>query len=178
MCSKQNFVISLVSSLIEFNILHEDKTEFNMLTLREVNEAGHRITDIEINTDISNDLKLAKVSAKLNTNKNLILTYTLTDKDGMSVAEGEANVNDGDKITIADVKEPSLWSDEAPYLYYLSLEYGEEVIRLPIGLRKIEVKGRVVYINGKAVKLKGFNRPDSNPVTGHAVTMEDMLRDR
>ena len=136
-----------------------------------------RITDIEINTDISSDLKLAKVSAKLNTNKNLILTYTLTDKDGMSVAEGEANVNDGDKITIADVKEPSLWSDEDPYLYYLYLEYGEEVIRLPIGLRKIEVKGRVVYINGKAVKLKGVNRHDSNPVTGHAVTMEDMLRD-
>ncbi len=39
----------------EITVSLKDNTEFNMLTLREVNEAGHRITDIEISTLVNGE---------------------------------------------------------------------------------------------------------------------------
>ena len=136
-----------------------------------------RITDIEIKTEISNNLKLAKISACFKTNSPVKLSYTLENADGDLISYNEATVNDGDEIQIAEIKKPRLWSAEIPYLYFLYIECGSEIIRLPIGIRKIEIKKRVVYINGEKVKIKGVNRHDSHPITGHAVTAEDMIRD-
>lgn len=45
------------------------------------------------------------------------------------------------------------------------------------GFRDIEVRGPLVYINGKRVFFKGVNRHDSHPLYGRAVTVESMLQD-
>ncbi|HEX2924920.1 MAG TPA: glycoside hydrolase family 2 TIM barrel-domain containing protein [Ruminiclostridium sp.] len=36
---------------------------------------------------------------------------------------------------------------------------------------------KVIYLNGEKIKFRGVNRHDSNPVTGPAVSVEDMLKD-
>ncbi len=81
------------------------------------------------------------------------------------------------------LKQPRLWSAETPYLYHLVLKLknnkNEQVDKAEcyFGVRKIEVRGEVFYINGKAVKLKGVNRHEQHPRTGKHVSRNTMIRD-
>ena len=44
-------------------------------------------------------------------------------------------------------------------------------------MRKFEVRGKVVYVNGKKVKAKGVNRHDSHPQLGASTPLEHMIAD-
>lgn len=76
-------------------------------------------------------------------------------------------------------KSPKTWSAETPTLYtaILDLGNGSEILSHRVGFRKVEVKGRVFMVNGQPVKLKGANRHEMNPNTGHTVTEADMIED-
>lgn len=76
-----------------------------------------------------------------------------------------------------EIPDPILWNTEAPYLYTLVLETEHEVITDYIGLREIKIVGNTVYFNGKRLIFRGVNRHDSDPVTGFAVSQEQMLTD-
>jgi beta-galactosidase len=81
------------------------------------------------------------------------------------------------------IKRPKLWSAETPDLYHLTLKLRNERNELIdkaecyFGVRKIEVRGDIFYINGKAVKLKGVNRHEQHPRTGKHVSRATMIRD-
>lgn len=75
------------------------------------------------------------------------------------------------------IDNPILWNAEEPHLYTLVLETGDEVISKKIGLRKIEIKDKVVLLNGQNIKLRGTNRHDSSPVNGYSVTYDEMYQD-
>lgn len=81
------------------------------------------------------------------------------------------------------IKNVQKWSAETPYLYrlYLTLKdvkgVVKEVVPLRVGFKKIEIKGANLLVNGKRVFLKGVNRHEHNPKTGHALTKEDMRKD-
>lgn len=90
------------------------------------------------------------------------------------------------------IDSPRQWSSEMPYRYVLIAELinGKErimdVVSTYFGIREVEIKdtradddeygnaGRYFYLNGKAVKMKGVNRHEHNPSTGHAVTRDQM----
>jgi len=76
-----------------------------------------------------------------------------------------------------EVKEPKLWNAEKPVLYTLILKTENEVILQKIGIREIKVKNGVVYINNVAVKFKGVNRHDSDPVSGYTISREQAKKD-
>lgn len=82
-----------------------------------------------------------------------------------------------------NVPNPHKWSAETPTLYTsvvsLTKPSGEteELLSHRTGFRKVEIKGRVFMVNGKAVKLKGANRHEMSPETGHTVTEADMIQD-
>ncbi|TRX59173.1 DUF4981 domain-containing protein [Fulvivirga sp. M361] len=75
------------------------------------------------------------------------------------------------------------WHGESPYLYQLLLTLQDEkgnvleVIPQKVGFRKVEIKKGRLLVNGVAVLLKGVNRHEHDPETGHYVTREDMLAD-
>lgn len=77
----------------------------------------------------------------------------------------------------------SLWSAEQPNLYTLRIVQqdaagnDEMAFSTKVGLRKIEIKNSLLYINGQRVFLKGTNRHDTSPIHGKAVTVDEMLRD-
>ncbi|MDD4970346.1 MAG: glycoside hydrolase family 2 TIM barrel-domain containing protein [Paludibacter sp.] len=81
------------------------------------------------------------------------------------------------------IKQSRLWSAETPDLYHLVLKLKNnknEIVdkaECYFGVRKIEVRGDVFYINGKAVKLKGVNRHEQHPRTGRHVSQNTMIRD-
>jgi beta-galactosidase len=75
------------------------------------------------------------------------------------------------------------WSAETPYLYRLVLELlnasGKclEAVTSKVGFRTSEVKDGRLLVNGAAVLLKGVNRHEHDPATGHVITEESMRRD-
>jgi beta-galactosidase len=80
------------------------------------------------------------------------------------------------------VENPQKWTAETPRLYttVLTLSNGKnivETISSRTGFRKVEIKGRVLLVNGIPVKLKGVNRHENWPDVGHAVTEAQMIRD-
>ena len=94
--------------------------------------------------------------------------------------------------TLTDILSPLPWSAEAPHRYVLVAELKDKKGRLLdctstyFGLRTVEIRdteasddefglaGRYFYVNGKPVKLKGVNRHETNPTTGHAITRQQM----
>lgn len=136
-----------------------------------------RVSDVFIKAPLSDDLTRATVSAEIKTNEKASVFYKLIDAEGKTLSSGVETVDGEKNITIAKISSPNLWSDEIPYLYTLFIESGEEVIAFRVGIRKIEIRGAVVYINGEKVKVKGANRHDSHAHLGHATPYLHMERD-
>ena len=88
---------------------------------------------------------------------------------------GEA-ASQGEALSFA-LESPVLWNAEQPAQYTLLLSTGEEAISQKVGLRKIEVQDGVVLLNGTAIKFRGVNRHDSDPVTGYTISREQALKD-
>ena len=81
------------------------------------------------------------------------------------------------------VENPKLWNSEEPHLYTLLVFLKSEncgildIRRFDVGFRKVEIKDSQLFLNGKTILLRGVNRHESNPDTGHAVTVENMIED-
>ena len=80
------------------------------------------------------------------------------------------------------VAKPAKWTAETPVLYTTVLTLASddqttEILSTRTGFRKVEIKGRVFMVNGTPVKLKGANRHENWPETGHYVPEEKMIRD-
>lgn len=87
------------------------------------------------------------------------------------------------------------WSAEAPHRYTLVGELLDkkgrtvETFSTIVGFREIEIKntpadkdefglaGRYYYLNGQPIKMKGVNRHETNPETGHYITREQMEKE-
>ena len=52
-----------------------------------------------------------------------------------------------------------------------------EIESCKIGFRKIEIRSGQLLINGNPIYIKGVNRHEHDPITGHYVTEESMLKD-
>jgi beta-galactosidase len=95
-----------------------------------------------------------------------------------AVGEDESSVSLRWKIAA-----PRLWTAETPNLYTLLLELTDdrgqtlEAIRTDIGFRKVEVSGSQLLVNGRPITIRGVNRHETDPVTGHVVSRASMLRD-
>jgi beta-galactosidase len=81
------------------------------------------------------------------------------------------------------VPNPAKWSDEQPNLYtlLLTLKDGQgrvlQVERCRVGFRQVEIKNGQLCVNGRAVRIKGVNRHEHDPDTGHTVDEASMLAD-
>ncbi len=94
-----------------------------------------------------------------------------------------------------DISNPRLWSAEEPNRYVLVASLLDnkgkvvDVTSTYFGVRTVEIRdteakddefglaGRYFYVNDKPVKLKGVNRHENNPSTGHAITHEQMEKE-
>jgi beta-galactosidase len=81
------------------------------------------------------------------------------------------------------VKRPLLWSAELPHLYRLVVTLKDpagtavESTSLRVGFRSIEVRDRLLLINGRRVLIKGVNRHDHHDTRGKALDRETMRLD-
>ena len=153
-----------------------------------------RIEDYTVIANPIGDFKQAEIGVKVKTRN------PLENKGDFSLRvniTGESNHGDSinlvlserlstglnDEITLTSIIEnPVLWSAEKPYLYKgaLSLFDKEEEIErfnFNLGIKKVETKGEILYINGQPVKLKGVNRHDHHPRTGRYVDNATLEKD-
>lgn len=175
------------------------KVQISDLTVRTM-ELGDRSGAI-----IRIDRKLSNFTER--TMKGLKMTYTVypvgiySDETADSVRcvsakvvpMGVATITSAQ--TLVNIREPLLWSAEAPYRYVLVAELKDKRGNLLdctstyFGIRTVEIRdteagddefglaGRYFYVNGQPVKLKGVNRHETNPSTGHAITREQMTEE-
>ncbi len=92
------------------------------------------------------------------------------------------DARDGSASTTINLANARPWSAEHPNLYTLVLTVIEEetvweVIAQRIGFRRVEIQDAVFLVNGAPVVLKGANRHEHHPDTGHVVSTQAMLRD-
>ncbi|MBD0831605.1 glycoside hydrolase family 2 TIM barrel-domain containing protein [Aestuariibaculum sediminum] len=94
--------------------------------------------------------------------------------------EGSAATNVSFSKIIEKVK---TWSGEHPNLYNLNITLKDkkghvlEAISRKLGFRTSEVKDGQYLLNGQPILFKGVNRHEHDPITGHVVSKEDMLKD-
>jgi beta-galactosidase len=78
---------------------------------------------------------------------------------------------------------PKKWSAETPHLYHVLLILRDrdgctiEARHARFGFRKVEIKDRQLLLNGVPILLKGVNRHDFDPLTGHSMTFERLVED-
>ena len=81
------------------------------------------------------------------------------------------------------VKQPAPWTAETPNLYTLILtlcdDHGSvvEADRCAVGFRQIEIRDGRFLVNGQPIRLRGVNRHEIEPDTGHALTLDRMIQD-
>lgn len=131
-----------------------------------------RISDVYVKSNVSADLSSAVLEINPEYFGTCELDYILLSPDGYEVSSGSVKKHGSIKL-----ENVLLWSNEEPYLYELYLFCSDEVILINVGFKRVEIKNRVVYINGKKVKALGINRHESHPERGHAVTPLDIERD-
>ena len=68
-----------------------------------------------------------------------------------------------------DVPDFKLWSPAEPNLHNLHIKLGDYEQDVTFGIRTLETRGTQLYLNGKLLRLMGYNRHDSHPETGAAV---------
>ncbi|MDP4720492.1 MAG: DUF4981 domain-containing protein, partial [Akkermansiaceae bacterium] len=127
------------------------------------------------------DLSSSASSAKL--------IFELLDSAGDSITSMETEVSDLSKAqtislpTIEGLTDIQPWSAEIPtlYTYLITLSDSEgntiAVHSGKTGFRHNEIKDGQFLHNGQPILIKGVNRHDHHPVTGHYCTEQDMRED-
>jgi beta-galactosidase len=116
------------------------------------------------------------------------LRAELSDPNGKRVLslESPAFVDGASRVQLSlagEVRNPLLWSAETPHLYRLEIRLLDangrvlESFSLRPGFRKSELKNGLFLINHKRVLIRGVNRHEHDPFTGHTITEASMRRD-
>lgn len=146
------------------------------LTARE----KEHIEDINVNADAEGNLSWKVVATKgikevifriPRLGYSLVLNKPSAVKDGLKVFEGAERFDN-----------VMLWSAETPNLYHVEViaTDGKKscgTANLTTGFRTVKIEGKLLYINGKPILIKGVNRHEMNPYGAYVISKEDMLRD-
>ncbi len=153
------------------------------------------IRDFEVKADLDDAYRDGRLELTVwlrsfgDQEEGVTVAARLLDVDGAPVVQrltAEARLAAGDERVVtleAEVESPLRWSAEEPNLYtlLLSLEAADgaviEVVTAKVGFRRVEMKDGQLLVNGVPILIKGANRHEHDPVTGHYVSTESMIQD-
>lgn len=101
---------------------------------------------------------------------------------GQRVVDEKGAWHDKTEHSLA-IRSPTLWSDEAPYLYRCVIclldEDGApiEFESAAVGFRKVEITQGLLKLNGQPLLIRGGNRHEHHPELGHVMDEASMRRD-
>ena len=144
------------------------------IELREYNP----IKSLQVYPDIDNKKTRVNVQFNKKTTGSLVLIAESFNTDTRHVVITEKPV----QVKEADVQEVTLdmgdgmllWDENNPQMYRLTAELyqGEKMRKLAtyFGMRKIEIRGKMFYVNGKEIQLRGTVENCDFPNTGYPPT--------
>jgi len=131
-----------------------------------------------INYDASKDARCSFKGVLFDGDGDRILTVPGDKSTTRIKPEGKASLR-----LSAKVPNPKKWSSEQPNLYRLVLVLEDprgriiETLSANVGFREVEVVDGRMEVNGKPIYIKGVNRHEHDPDTGHYVTRVSMIKD-
>jgi beta-galactosidase len=137
---------------------------------------------LRITIDIANELPKKKAK------KHSLKVRFYSDKDRKMILEGtktfKTNKERNTKLIFEkEIPQVKKWTAETPDLYYVTIQLENnkkevpEILGCKTGFRTSEVKNGQFLINGKPVLIKGVNRHEHDPLTGHVISKKSMLQD-
>ncbi|MDP4283838.1 MAG: glycoside hydrolase family 2 TIM barrel-domain containing protein [Bacteroidota bacterium] len=150
------------------------------------------IRDVQVIPDLTDNYKNGQLNISLDflknndhSLKNYKASFELLDSSGKSLHKTSISLWDSVKFknVIIKLADPKKWTAETPYLYTVLTTLTDrrgkviEVIPQKTGFRKVEIKDGVLYVNGKAIFIKGVNRHEMDPITGQYISKERMMQD-
>ena len=151
------------------------------------------IFDFFIQTKLDKDYKNAEfiLDAKIVNYNQKNSPYTLTvelydNKRKLIFSKvSKSTTNQFYQTLTEEIKSPKLWSAERPNLYHALLILKDEnnnvveITSSQVGFRSVELdkNSGSLLVNGKRIFIKGVNRHDHDPDTGHYLTLERMKQD-
>jgi beta-galactosidase len=177
----------------------EDQDMWNMSGIfREVflwSAADTHVRDFEVRAELDDSLSSGALSVWLDIQRLSVgdsvasVDATLFDSEGVTVLElnsGDVDLPACSQTTVGldgTVGSPRLWSAETPELYELSLVLRDgrgrvvEALAQSVGFRRVEIRDGILRVNGKRILIRGVNRHEHDPDTGHAVAEQQMFDD-
>ncbi len=156
------------------------------------------IQDYTVEAIPSEDFSTASLSGKFSLRnsspkavKGLTLVMKVTGKDIYGYDASQTLTSEAFEISPSGemeinletvLKAPRLWSAEKPELYNIEISLMQkkkvvEKFHCNTGVRRVEVDGEVLLVNGKKVKLKGVNRHEHHPRTGRYMDEATLRKD-
>lgn len=135
--------------------------------LREDNTSGK----LELELKLSSRIELGMINISLlDDNDKIVFEDSMKAKDNVIY---ESNILDSIKP----------WSYKNPYLYTVILKAFDkngalaEIVPYQIGFRRIEIKNKIILLNGKRLILNGVNRHEWSATGGRCINFSDMQTD-
>ena len=146
------------------------------------------ISDWKADASLMNDYQDGKLNLSIDLTNNTSKKVRETLSVALYDVEGNEVLSQNKEITIeksghktieiaAELKKALAWSAEIPNLYSLEMSFKNGTIKKKIGFRSVEIKDAQLMINGKSILVKGANRHEHDPVTGHYISRELMEKD-
>ncbi len=149
---------------------------------------GGIIRDIEI-MNIPDGAVNRAIVKPLNLDGNIALTilFDKTVPNGnkkitISIDEAEASeyivsVKDCKATLNLRVSNPTLWTPETPNLHTITVATDTSAVTESFGIRIVSVQNGRICLNGKQIKLLGYNRHESDGDVGPALGAQQHIRD-
>ena len=144
-------------------------------------DASYTHGQLELDVSLANytqSSRAARVDIQLLDDQHDYQTVLRRSSPVSLTAKGEAELRFS-----ATVQKPRQWSAETPNLYTLLItvrdEHGEVLASTSekLGFRTSEIKRGQLLVNGRPIVVRGVNRHETDPKTGHVVSEDTMLRD-
>lgn len=152
--------------------------------------ANDRLNDWFIRTELDSEYKnatlLATIDYQVSEQSSVVLNLVESVEGSRSVITSTEHIVEPATSTVelsVPVANPKKWSAEQPYLYEVEMlltirgSNKPSKITQRVGFRKVERKGGLITVNGKAIQFRGVNRHDHHPLLGRAVPLDFMRRD-
>ncbi len=153
-----------------------------------------RIKDIFVNASLDNNYNNGLLTVEIDFEKttqgksDYYIEVDLLDNKNKSIFEyaivEKVEIDStGNVVIFKEIPKIKKWTAETPNLYTLVISLKKsadetlEIQSLKTGFRKVEMKNKQLCVNGIPIIIKGVNRHEHDPVTGHVISRASMLQD-
>jgi len=144
------------------------------------------INDIFVHSSLSDDYKsgIFKLDLGIAKSHDTFIEVSLYNAKGEVDFHGiKKTTNQTSYHFLGNITQVLTWSAEVPNLYNLTIKHIDsegkiiQLINQHVGFRRVEMKGGQLLVNGKAILIKGVNRHEHDPDTGHVISKASMELD-